>query len=199
MTKLKRLKYLAWIPGLLLATAVDTATASTIDFDFRTNSGRVDLPNPATFTSDFITVEVATGPGDPNINTRGIGVLAGPDENRIGSDFLTVQNEFVTFTFDREVVLHTGTFWQQGGQNNDEMEVFTIDANPMFGSGVIVDDGFTTLDIGLTGTIFQFRHTFGEGMRISDLSVNAVPLPAAVWMFLSGLAMLGFAGKRRGV
>ena len=29
------------------------------------------------------------------------------------------------------------------------------------------------------------------------VQVQLVPLPAAVWLFISGLGMLGFAGRRR--
>ncbi len=49
----------------------------------------------------------------------------------------------------------------------------------------------------LTGTIFDFTYKNTE-FYIGSVTVTAVPLPAALPLFLSALAGLAFIGRRRG-
>lgn len=48
----------------------------------------------------------------------------------------------------------------------------------------------------VTSIVFNVD-TENDGWGIDDISVSAVPLPAAAWMLLAGVAGLGFAGRRK--
>ncbi|MBT8132727.1 MAG: hypothetical protein HKN56_02650 [Gammaproteobacteria bacterium] len=60
-----------------------------------------------------------------------------------------------------------------------------------------------TLDSAWTGGFFQvgFANLVGNyessGMNYDNVSLNVVPIPAAVWLFASGLGMLGWARRGR--
>jgi hypothetical protein len=54
----------------------------------------------------------------------------------------------------------------------------------------------------LIGPEIIFGFTAGTGIfdsrhEVLDFSITTVPLPAAAWLLLSGLAGLGFVGRRR--
>ncbi|MBK6451776.1 MAG: VPLPA-CTERM sorting domain-containing protein [Proteobacteria bacterium] len=62
----------------------------------------------------------------------------------------------------------------------------------------IVGSGLATF----IGENIRFGFTAGTGSASSlhevfDFSTTPVPLPAAAWLLLSGLAGLGFVGRRR--
>lgn len=82
------------------------------------------------------------------------------------------------------------------GLTNLETIIFTTAGNPANNGG----QTFNHLFAGATS--ISFTNTGRSSLRVDDISgrsgsVSAVPTPAALPLFISGLAALGFAGRRR--
>lgn len=162
---------------------------------------------------NFASGTVATGtviPGSPNSSAfltftgNGLGVFGGADAaNGADSDpqidgRLTL-NDLAIFDFGQTVILDEINFNLVGG--NDDFVLFV-------GQSLASLTSFTIFDIpGNPGNIFAsgaVGRYFGIGafetndeFRIKSLTVSEVPIPAALPLFIAGLAGLGFAGRRK--
>lgn len=172
-----------------------------------------------TFTKDGITV-TATGVSDNDDDTSqfayldstwthsggggegGLGVCAdlSVDQCLPSSDDNVTIGETLLLTFDQEVII-TGITFRDGAHN------------PVFGEGAVfglVVDGDTKVDQDLTfsytqswqGTSFEFSNSNDSDtdpyrFYMSALTVTAVPVPPAVWLFASGLLGLVAVARRR--
>lgn len=162
--------------------------------------------------SNFPSGTVATGtvnPGSPNNSAfltftgNGLGVFGGSDPNGPDSDRQIdgrfTLNDLAIFDFGEMVILDEIDFNLVGG--NDDFVLFA-------GNSLADLTSFTIFDIpGNAGNIFSsgaVGRYFGIGafetndeFRIKSLTVSEVPLPAALPLFIAGLAGLRFAGRRK--
>ena len=91
--------------------------------------------------------------------------------------------------------------WVDFNPNNNTLSVFLSDSNVKPVTALL----FYGLSEGLAsfiGSEIRFGFTAGTGSASSqhevfNFSTTPVPLPAAAWLLLSGLAGLGFVGRRR--
>ena len=172
-----------------------------------------------TFTNDGITVTAAGTSTIDNDSSQfayldstwtysggggegGLGVCAdlSGDQCTPSSDDNVTIGETLLLNFSQEVII-TGITFRDGAHN------------PVFGEGAVfglVIDGDTKADQNLTfnysqswqGTSFEFSNnnaTDADPFRfyVSALTVTAVPVPPAVWLFASGLLGLVAVSRRR--
>ena len=91
--------------------------------------------------------------------------------------------------------------WVDFNPGTTTLSVFLSDSNVKPGTALVsfvVGSGLATF----IGENIRFGFTAGTGSASSlhevfDFSTTPVPLPAAAWLLLSGLAGLGFVGRRR--
>ena len=83
-------------------------------------------------------------------------------------------------------------------QNAGVRVALGIGSNPSIGSAIISDDFETEL---LSNLWYVNLHTseFGGGEIRGQINVSAVPIPAAVWLFGSALAGLGWMRRKQTV
>ena len=132
-------------------------------------------------------------------------------------------DEIVRFSFDREVTLESFTVYHFDTSDDFEVAIYApqslggllksylsgIDETSQNCSkacnGAKNDLGTITFDPGLVGYSFGIGADEGgdqfklQSITVSYTSVPSVPLPAAGWMLIAGLAGLAWAGKRKGV
>lgn len=169
--------------------------AATVDF---TDDGTLSV---SSYSQDGVTV---TGSGDINfLNLNGLGIVGGSFDNTVDGD------EWIKFAFDmpaQNVSYWIASAGQSGGSlpGQRTIEAFGIggvslgtfeenwtgssDVSALFG-GVLIES-FTLTAQAVTN--------FRVGSVDFDLvTVSAVPLPAAIPLYASGMAILGFVGWRR--
>lgn len=136
----------------------------------------------------------------------GLGVckeLSG-DQCNPGSDDNVTINENLMLTFDGQVIISEITF-----RNGEHNPVFASDAT----FGLVIDRGLGSessstysleyiFSTSLTGSTFEFLNlntldTDDYRFYISAMEVSAVPVPAAVWLFASGLLGLIATARRK--
>ena len=175
----------------LLAGAASAATVINL------TGSRANLGASETYSVDDLTLEVTSFGGNIHRNGNGLGVSSNPDRNRLGSNRNT--NESLTFSFSQSVTLLGGIVFEH--RNGFEMfEILDGDGNILAVQRIMGDGGSTavTLDpLNLEGDTFTFRHLSGSGIRINQLTVTAVPLPAALPMALVAFGGLMLVGRRR--
>lgn len=176
--------------------AAPSASALDVTFDFTGNGGG--LGPDETFSQLGFDVAVESTGGNIHQNINGLGVSGGPDSNRLGSNAST--SETLSFQFTPRATLLSGIFLEhQGGSESFDLlnesgsilQSFTI-------NGAGSSSSFVTLaNLNFLADSFTFRHTSGSGIRISALTVAAVPIPATGVLLLTALASAGFAVRRR--
>lgn len=205
------------VSAVASATTFDFAAIADGDNSYGFTGGEFGAPS-ITFSKDGLTL-VATG-ADANTGAPynayldktwthsggggqgGLGVckvLSG-DQCTPGSDDNVTIAENLTLAFDTRVTISETIF--RNGEHNP-----TFDGTAIF--DLIIDGGpaaqyslvnIFTMD--LTGTTFEFLNlntTDTDDFRfyISTMEVTAVPVPAAVWLFGSGLLGLVSVARRR--
>jgi len=80
----------------------------------------------------------------------------------------------------------------------DGLGTETLDLESPNGSAGNGEISYVTalFDNSVSSIIFNVNKP-NDGWGIDDISVSAVPLPAAAWMLLAGVAGLGYAGRRK--
>lgn len=133
----------------------------------------------------------------------GLGVcqqLNGDDDQcKVGSDDNVTYDESLKLVFDQSVTISETTF-QNGQHGTTFTGNFDLSVDGVMITGLTLTNIFSTP---LTGTEFIFSSqsiggATGEQFYISSLDVTPVPVPAAVWMFGSGLIGLGRFARRKG-
>lgn len=204
------------VPVMASAASFNFAAIADGDSSYGFTGGEFGAPS-ITFVKDGITLE-AQG-FDTNTGARynayldssggapeaGLGVCKDLDSNNQctpSSDDNVTINENLMLTFDTQVIITETTF-------RSGLHTTVFDPNATF--DLVIDRGLVSessdsfllehiFSMGLTGTTFEFMNlntVDADDFRfyISSMEVSAVPVPAAVWLFGSGL--LGLAGLAR--
>ena len=132
----------------------------------------------------------------------GLGVcqILNGDQCAPSSDDNVTTNESLLLTFDQLVTIDTTTF-----VNGNHGTMFSNDFQLSIDGGAMMTYALTNVfTTNLTGTTFEFFNpNMGGGSAVSNdqqfyintLEVTAVPVPAAVWLFGTGL--IGLVGVAR--
>ncbi|MEM8790788.1 MAG: hypothetical protein AAGE80_04160 [Pseudomonadota bacterium] len=201
-----------WKSCLIAAAAVilsgGLAQAVTVDLTI----GGPNLPTifVDVFGDDDLTVTAGsevTG-ATPNVvtnATEGLGVSGFPEGRRIAAQNSTGAVEFLTLDFGQLVRVTAIEIFSTDGdaQNFSFGTVLPTESSVDLATPVVAnnDDTFTTFAVNLVGT--QFRLTGTEpngpgarGVLISGITVEQIPVPGALILFVTGIAGLGFAARR---
>ena len=196
-----KLKYSLTAGMVALGVAAGgAASAATVEFDFREI---VDEPNAATVVMERrgVTATITSTGGSVTTGTEGLGVSGNPNGGRWGV------GETLTITFSKNAILDMATVFELGGGSNDvEVEdgsgnlLLSFDAT----DGANTDSFFQATPGGLIeGTVFVFSLTNSDGsasqrgIRLTELDVSIIPLPAGGLLLLAGLGGLAIVRHRR--
>jgi hypothetical protein len=176
------------VQGVLLAGLLGAASAQAATFDLTTGSN-TNLGDSFNMTEDGITLTISESYGTRRLvqNVNGIGV--GPRGFILDSgaiDGLGL-NEFVSLSFSESVLLESITFG--GWDGNDDVTFTGLSIAGFGGDGgtATINEIVSAFTLGAVG--------LNDNFRISSITVSAVPVPAAAWLF--GSALLGMIGLRR--
>jgi len=184
----------------------DIPAAGAITFDFLSPAGALGTTQSYTlggititaagFTSNTFLTPTAlygkTGGGDEN----GLGIANGPDHEISGGNLLRIQVPTGL----------TSLSFQMGSTTDEERWTVFGSTTPTTGYSSLLSgtDELTShnlLSLCKTCTFFYFKETSGEDegniLLHSLTAVSAVPLPGALPLFGSGLALIGFFGWHR--
>jgi len=201
------------LPAIASATTFDFAAIADGDASYGVAAGERGASS-FTFSKDGISV-TATGYSstDPtqaysaylDSGNAGLGVcqvLTSGKQCSPSSDDNVTYLESLKLVFDQVVTIDLTTF-----VNGDHYNNFTGNFVLQIDGGAATTIALTHLfDTSLTGTEFIFSNpNSGGGSTVSNdkqfyinsLSVQAVPVPAAAWLFASGLLGLAGAARRR--
>ncbi|MEM6373872.1 MAG: VPLPA-CTERM sorting domain-containing protein [Pseudomonadota bacterium] len=185
--------------ALGLGLMCSAASAVTV-FDF--TGSNTNLGPDETYVEDGITLDVTSFGGNVFRTNSGIGVSGAPDGSRMGTGLSngTVINESLTFAFSPAVTLLSSIVFE----HRDGVENFDIlDADGLVLGSFALDNGRnnssrqTISNLNFVGSEFTIRHTSGSGIRISELTVAAVPLPAGLPLALVRFGGLALVARRR--
>ncbi|MEM6638566.1 MAG: hypothetical protein AAF610_01550 [Pseudomonadota bacterium] len=162
-------------------------------------------------TQQIVSFNPSTGTFSANLNVAG-GAGNTLIKNTVGAGMLTPGQE-VTITFDARGTGFAGgvafaeLFSELAGGGTSSSEI--LGGGPLAVSGD--SDVWTTFSFTTTlgpdvsgGLTLQFVAACGAvpnckaDFYFDNVSITAVPVPAAVWLFGSALGMLGFGARRRG-
>ncbi|MEM7507519.1 MAG: PEP-CTERM sorting domain-containing protein [Pseudomonadota bacterium] len=151
------------------------------------------------FDESFNTATGTGGTGNINQGNNGLGISGQPESGRLAG------GEALRLTFDRDVRLNS-LLIHESGRENESFQLFGAN-NQLLSSFVVSGAGRGRGDLfdglGLVGSTFTLVGTDPDGadnrgIRLSAVTVSAVPLPGALGLALGGLAVLGgFAWRRR--
>ena len=179
-------------PLLVAATALGmSSVASAASFDFTGLSGQNNSSSIVVSSNDNSIVATATAPGEKvgAFNLDGLGVKSNCCDSRSIGD-----GETLKITFD--TLVNVGELHLRQFEGPDSL-LLSWD-----GGSMLLDDGTISLNeyrtVNLTG-ISWFTLTgqnFWTQANLAGINnVNAVPVPAAAWLF--GSALLGLVGSKR--
>jgi len=86
--------------------------------------------------------------------------------------------------------------------NGDQLGLFTNLQSDTYWSNrtqvVYAGNAYTfQFDVGFQGAIFKGNDSYALAVRDGDVGASVVPIPAAVWLFASGLGLLGWMRRSR--
>jgi len=161
--------------------------------------------NSTTVIVDFEEVDPASGGGAISVESKGYtfetyGTFTGADIG-VSSDGISIFQE----------TLFCGSLCYAGiSMERDDGGAFAISSLVAEGTGffygTLVGGGSANLAsavgtgdwLSLTVFNYQSNNEFYDDIRLDNIVVSAVPIPAAVWLFGSALAALGWLGKKSG-
>jgi hypothetical protein len=172
--------------------AVNTvAIAATIDFEELSGPFNSFIPGPVT-SKDF----TFSGSGNPNpvvvgnlqsnFNGNFLGYCSSCELTMAadsGSAFSMLSAEIVTFAEDTIDIVG---YYSQGGT----IQISVTSTAPV--TGIVFDSGWTNLS-----SVSFGPSSIGATAGITTVVADVVPIPAAVWLFVSGLGLLGWLNRRR--
>ena len=139
--------------------------------------------------------------GDVNQGSNGLGVSGDPEGGRLGA------GEGLQFQFSPNVSVVSSLVFERGDQNEDFI-VFDDTNTQVGGTFTVLGGGagnstqlFDLSALNIVGSFFTIvgidSGGGNRGVRIAELTVTPVPLPAALPLFAGGLGLLGLLGWRR--
>jgi hypothetical protein len=178
--------------GAILLLVVGSAQAAVIDF--QSLESPTSMTAISTYTEDGYTFDPNGGTfavwGTSDGNYAGSTALIHDDD--LGITTLTGPGAFNLTSVDLSEAFAVGgvvsvTFERDGGHS----QVFNLDGT----------FGFETFffDAGFNGTSSLSWSQEADFYQLDNLAVNAVPIPAAVWLFGSALGALGWVFRRKTV
>ena len=168
------------------------------DIKDRWGSNNVTASAPSLFGNYYAYLDDKNGAN----NEGGLGVCQqlGIDNSCFnGGDDSIEEGEILKLSFNQSITLSEIEFHD----GNHNYNGFIGDVDISIDNGAFVSYGLThILQAGLTGTEFLFRNSNSGGSARSDFYVTALntsttPIPAAVWLFVSGLGSLGFFRRKK--
>lgn len=213
---LMKIRRAAAAVALIAFGALAAAPASAATFNFTGDFfGSIAPDSPSkTFTVDGITVTVTAGtfsnasnPSNINFANRlvdldffsGLGADGRFDGDNIDG---RLGNDVLVFSFSRKIIFENIRFRNRDG--NDDF-AFGAVTGSLFDRIVDFEDVQNTVLVSAFATMDQaMGRTFGIGaiqsndnFTIRSIEVAAVPIPAALPLFLSGLLGMGWLARRR--
>lgn len=197
------------VAGVFLAGAVLVSqVAGAVFLDFRDSlfSDAYGL-NEFSATVDGISFTIKAKPGDSGLwwdSTDGLGIQHDYENDEIeGDETLAVlfhtpvnlQGILITDLFNEHGYLETGVY-----SSNTDWHKFYAAQDQLLGQS----NGELWIDAGHANLDFMFFQAPGHDIpgqnhefALAGLEVSAVPLPAAFWLFVSGLLALGGLKRRK--
>ncbi len=188
--------------GVILLFVLGSAQAAPVTIDFENNSyttvGNDVFSKGFKFSgatagpSNFEYASVGTGAG-PN-HSFGVGDSGGDICNSGGCNFAGVSfrrddgGAFALYSLDYEL---EGIDSSLRGLTMDNQ---TVSISTPFGTGGWLNLKSVSLD---ASTPDYFPYTSDVGVNVDNIVVSAVPIPAAVWLFGSGLGLLVWFARRQ--
>lgn len=181
--------------GVDLGTVGDFITGGSVSYDYYQQSG---APNPNIAPAFKITVFDTT-----DVNGDGFAsFIFEPVYNGGVGAFDTWHTIGFGGSEDGIGLWHTGIYGDGGFANqNDEYSLF--DWNTIFG-GTLFDAAIVAISVGIgsgtpdqLGYVDNINFTNGINTYMADFELAPVPLPAALPLYATGLALFGVAGWRR--
>lgn len=183
--------------GAVLAVSMAVAAGSAGATTFTFGNGVDDQSSLPFGPTDGIDLTVSTIGSTIHQNRSGLGVAGGAGNNRLSG------TEALTFSFSSVVELVGSLVYERRG-GTDILSITGGGVTETFTLGQPGGDSTEVLNLsglGLVGNSFTFQRTGGtggtSGVRISQLTVAAVPLPATLPLLAFGVGGLVLAARRR--
>jgi len=203
----------------VVATFSASALAAPVTWDFTGSGGNLGVDEVFTSGASSLTATAINSetPPSPQLNqtSSGLGVNLGFfDNNELDNTF---NDEAIVFDFGSLYSVSSIGISSAGPGffPEDDFEIYGTNDASVLGcttGGLTCLTGVSTLLLsdsgnGVFGLSGIFRYiiatvpggflVFGDDYRVSSLTAMAVPVPAALPLFATGLAVLGFAAHRR--
>jgi hypothetical protein len=186
------MKVLSTTAATILAVGLAAPASAAITFDL--TGSPASQASSLSFTESGITLTATPGrfcflcTPDVTQDATGLGVTGGADTDL---DLDGQVDEILTLTFSEEVRLGSALFSDVDSDDDWNVEV----------DGAVIGNNLTDNPFGfgwITGTeVVIGADGFNDSFRVQELTVAAVPLPAAGFALFGALAAAGVAYRRR--
>ncbi len=181
-----------------------TGTFDGVGFTLSATNGNINLLTDGGYDGSNRSICASNG-GQFACGTDGIGI----DDDEIGEDGGGII-ENLTLTFDTAVNISGFHFIDLYKVNGTEQATVIIDGNSPFtvdatqGAGEGGYASYVSAQILATTIVFTAESTIGvqddanNNYALGGVNVSAVPVPAAAWLFVSGIVgLMGFSTRRK--